>query len=253
MPRPSTVAVSRNRPHLSIVLPAHNEAERITPTLEAFATYVGTTGEVIVVVNGCSDNTLEVVRRVEHRFHGRIVVINITEAIGKGGAVRTGFANARGRLIGFVDADGATTTDEFDRLRQRLANHDGIIASRWMSGSKVFNRTSVLRRMASRVFVILTRLLFGLPYHDTQCGAKLFTRQLVDTVLPYLRQRDMSFDVELLVFARRLGFDVIEAPTVWTDYASATFTSPRRFIRASLGMLYSLIALKRRTFRKATV
>ncbi len=244
---------TKRTPELSIVLPAHNEARRITPTLKAYADYVGDRGQIIVVVNGCTDDTLAVVQQLQLDYPRRIVVVNIPEAIGKGGAIRTGFANARGQVIGFVDADGATTVKDFDRLRRALDGHDGVIASRWMLGSRVYNRTSVLRRIASKAFVLLTRILFGLPYHDTQCGAKLFTAKLVTTVQPHLRHRDMTFDVELLVLARRFGFDVIEQPTVWTDYASATFTSPTGFIRASLAMLLSLLKLKLRIMRTPVV
>lgn len=246
-----TAGTPPESPRLSIVLPAHNEEHRIAPTLRAYAEHFQGAAELIVVVNGSTDQTAEVVDRIRSAFPEAIRSIVVVEAIGKGGAIQRGWREARGSVLGFVDADGATTPLEFDRLVGRLDGHDGVIASRWMRGATVYHRTSLLRKLASQGFIAVTHLLFRLPYHDTQCGAKLFRRSVVTRLLPHMRNRDMTFDVELLVLARRLGYDVIEVPTVWTDQSSSVLLgTPWRLMRTSFSMLKSLIRLALR-FRAA--
>lgn len=239
-------------PEVSIVIPAHNEEQRIGSTLSSYCQQFGGRNEIIVVLNGCSDHTLDVVRSVSQRHPGVVSIVDIKTAIGKGGAVHEGFRRASGSYIGFVDADGSTPPEEFQRLTGMVTSHDGVIGSRWMAGAQVFNRTSMVRKFMSRAFVVLTRLLFNLPYHDTQCGAKVFKRKVITTVLPYLKVRDMVFDVELLLLTRYFGFRIREVPTVWTDQSSSVFLgSITAIVRTSTIMLRSLLGLYLRVTRRS--
>ncbi len=234
-------------PELTIVIPAHNEAGRIGPTLRRYSSYFGRRAEMVIVLNGCTDGTLDAVKAVAAASPATIRSINIAEPIGKGGAVARGFAEARAPTVGFVDADGATTPEEYDRLASLVSKYDGVIGSRWIRGATVYNRTSLLRKIVSYGFVLLTRVLFHLPYQDTQCGVKIFKRTIVERIVPKLRNRDMTFDVELLVLARSLGFTIHEEPTVWTDQSSSFLLgSPSRIVRTSITMLRSLLNLYRR-------
>ncbi|MBI4093012.1 MAG: glycosyltransferase [Candidatus Kerfeldbacteria bacterium] len=237
-------------PELSIVVPAHNEEHRIAPTLRTYANHFAKRSEILVVLNGCTDRTLDVVAATSREFPV-IRAINIPEAVGKGGAVREGFRQSRGRLVGFVDADGATTPAEFARLIAMMDGADGLIASRWIDGAKVYHRTSVIRAMASRGFITLTRWLFKLPYHDTQCGAKIFTARFVREVLPRMRINDLTFDVELLLLGRSARFKIREVPTEWYDRSSPVLLgTPGRVFRTSLSMFMSLLSLYRRAVRE---
>lgn len=239
------------KPKLTIVLPAHNEEQRIGPTLEKYAQHFSHDTELLVVLNGCRDRTIDVVKKASLDFPGIISIIDIPEAIGKGGAIREGFLRARGDLVGFVDADAATTPEEYERIVRSLDGYDGVVPSRWMRTSTVYNRTSSLRKIAGIGFRTITRFLFKLPYSDTQCGAKVFTRPLVEKVAPKLENRDMTFDVELLVLARSLGFRMREIPTVWTDKSGPVlYGTPSRFLKTSFTMLLSLLRLRRRAARE---
>lgn len=231
-------------PALTIVIPAYNEAERIAPTLEAYAEEFGQRAELLVVLNGCTDRTASVVAGVQQRYPEVIRLVDIPEPIGKGGAVKRGMLMAAGQAIGFVDADGATRPQEFRRLSEKLRQADGVIASRWLPGSEVYNRSSLLRRVASRTFRLITKTMFHLPYADTQCGAKIFRRKVIETVAAKLQITNMAFDVELLMRARAAGFRVIEEPTVWTDYRTV-LSSPTKFVTTSLSVFRSLLLLQR--------
>jgi glycosyltransferase involved in cell wall biosynthesis len=137
--------------------------------------------------------------------------------LGKGGGVIAGIAAARAPLVGFFDADGSTTISEMMRLFSCLADNDGAIGSRWVAGSTLTIRQGILRRLESRSFNLLIRCLFGLHFHDTQCGAKVFKKTALDRILPAMISRGFEFDVELLWRLRRAGCRVVEIPIEWQN------------------------------------
>ena len=138
---------------LSIVIPAHNEEHRLPPMLEAYAKYFdekyGDEAELIVVPNFCSDRTAEVARGIGLRYP-QVRVVEEPKRVGKGGAVLIGAQSAEGDLIGFADADGATSPEAFDDLVQKISLDGCIIASRWMKGSDVSPKQPLSRRVASQ-------------------------------------------------------------------------------------------------------
>jgi glycosyltransferase involved in cell wall biosynthesis len=228
---------------LSIVIPAHNEEHRLPPMLEAYAEYFaekyGNEAELIVVPNFCSDRTAEVARSIGARYP-QIRVFEESKHVGKGGAVMLGAKNAAGGLVGFVDADGATPPEAFDDLVQKIGSNGCIIASRWMKGADVSPKQPLSRRVASRCFNGLVRVLFGLKLTDTQCGAKLFRREVILPVMRNLGVTNWAFDVDMLFQTKRLGASICEIPTVWHDVAG----SKLEVGRASLNMFVALVRLR---------
>ena len=111
----------------------------------------------------------------------------------------------------------STKPEEFYELYKKIDNYDGIIASRWMKESVVSPKQPLIRRIASRVFNILIRTLFGLKLKDTQCGAKMFKRQALIKVIHRMVTTRWAFDVDLLYQLKRNGFIIKEIPTVWSD------------------------------------
>jgi glycosyltransferase involved in cell wall biosynthesis len=228
---------------LSVVVPAHNEEERLEPMLRAYASALGPDAEVIVVVNGSTDDTVGVARRVA-ADHATIQVLDIPERIGKGGAVRTGFARARGTIVGFADADMATPPAEFLQLVEAAERSDGAIASRWAPGARIYGRTW-LRTAASRMFALLVRAMFGLPFADTQCGAKVFHRRFLPGYLAASNVNDLAFDVELLLLLSRAGARLTEVPTTWTAVpGSSSLGSPAGLARHGWRMVRTLLRLR---------
>ena len=211
--------------------------------LEAYLPYFtsryGAEAEFIVVINGSTDKTDQVVGEYAAR-HSCLRVIVEPLPVGKGGAVILGLKAALGDLIGFVDADGATPPAAFDDLVSKIGGSGGIIASRWIKGAQVSPRQPFDRRMASRFFNLLTRVMFGLKLNDTQCGAKLMTRQAVLDVLPHLGTTRWAFDVDLLFQLRRAGYAIREIPTAWHDVEG----SKVQIGRASMEMILALTRLR---------
>lgn len=228
---------------LSIIVPAHNEEHRIRPFLDAYTDYFikkyADEMEFIIVVNGSSDGTEDIVREYAERFP-QIQLLVEPARIGKGAAVGMGFRRATGERIGFVDADGATPPAAYQDLVEKIGDAGMIVASRWVKGSDVSPRQPLARRCASRVFNALVRLLFRLRISDTQCGAKLMKREVLDDILPHLGMTQWAFDVDVLFQARRAGHLILEVPTIWHDVEGSRL----QVVRASKDMFLAICRLR---------
>jgi glycosyltransferase involved in cell wall biosynthesis len=201
---------------VDIVIPAFNEESRIDRTLRAYrATVVEPQARFLVALDCCTDGTAKVV--CSHAEVDPRVELHEFPKLGKGGVIMEAFRRCTGDIVGFVDADGATPPAEFLRLVEVTSGADGAIASRAHPAAVLPAPRPPGRQLASWAFARLTRLLFGLPYRDTQCGAKVVRRQVIERVLPLLSSRDFLFDVDLLVTAERLGYRIVEVPTVWLE------------------------------------
>jgi len=198
-----------------VVVPAKNEAARIGPALEAYLVEAALRPQMgakfLVVLNGCTDRTQDVVETLTRR-HRNLNWVRYDDPIGKGGAVLAGFREPSDEpWLAFVDADGATPPADLFRLLERAQGFNAAIAVRDMSSRPLG------RRIPSFIFNLWVRFLFWLPFADTQCGAKVFCRHLIAAILPRMRLSGMAFDVELLVRARALGAKFHQEPIAWSD------------------------------------
>ena len=231
-------------PSLLLLIPAYNEERRIEPVLRDYAqffkkNYSGKF-QIVVVLNGCTDNTIGVIRRMAAEFL-LIRALEFKEPIGKGGALIEGLKLASyGDLIGYVDADGATTPAAFLDLVRHLGDAGCVVGSRWLPDSVIHQSQTGDRRFASRVFHAIVQLLFRLDIHDTQCGAKVIRREVVEKIHPYLHVADMAFDINLLVAIKHAGYGIREVPTEWTDKAGSKVT----LVRSSLTMFLSVVRIR---------
>lgn len=149
------------------------------------------------------------------------------------------FRRCDAELVGFVDADCATPPAELARMTHVAGQTDGVIASRRLPASVTPSARGAARSLTSTGFAWGVRTLFRLPYADTQCGAKVIHRRVAERVVPLMSSRDFLFDVDLLVLARALGFEVVEVPTVWIDQSG----SKLRATSDSLRMMASALRL----------
>lgn len=228
-------------------MPAYNEEFRISKTLEAYCSFYykkyKNDVEILVIVNGSSDNTFQLVSEFTRKYK-IIKAYEYKEKIGKGGAIIEGFKKANGLLMGYVDADMATSPEAFYDLISRIKNYDGIIASRWIKNAVINKKQPIKRLIASRVFNILVRVLFRLGFNDTQCGAKLFKKHAIDSIKNDLGITQYSFDIDLLYKLKMKGYKVTETPTVWHDQEDSKLvlkkTIPNMFFSVlRLRLIYS--------------
>jgi len=198
-------------PSLSIVLPCLDEAERLPGTLAAYLAHFPpdrSEVELIVVDDGSTDGTTVIADQIA-AADPRVRVVRTTRNHGKGYAVRLGIQAALGEVVVFTDADGSYGPEQLERVVAALERAPVAIGARL--GSQA-GAGPPLRRLASRVFNQVMRLLLGLPFHDTQCGLKGFRRGAAEAVFRRARVDGFAFDAEALWIARRLGVEVAEVP-----------------------------------------
>ena len=214
---------------LSLVIPAYNEEDRIDATLSNYSNHFEDQ-EIIVVCDG-SDNTQNIVRDLS-KEHVNIKLLNFEKRLGKGGGVIEGFKAAKRDWIGFVDADESVEPDEVKKMFDLLSDYDGVIASRKLKESKILVKQPLKRQIASKAFNILIRIIFGLNFKDTQCGAKVFRKEAIKNVLAELNTKGFEFDVELLWRLKNKGYKVMEFPITWKHSDISCFSlseAPKMF------------------------
>jgi dolichyl-phosphate beta-glucosyltransferase len=217
-------------PTYSIVLPAYNERERIAGSLDrilAYATRRGWNAEVIVVNDGSSDGTAEIVREYG-RKHPALRLLENPGNRGKGYGVRNGMLHARGDILLFSDADLSSPIEEADKLFAAIAKGaDVAIGSRWLDRRLQIRKQPLHRQLFGRIFNLALRLILSLQFQDTQCGFKAFTRHSAEAIFPLQKIERWGFDPELLYLARRFGFTVSEVPVAWS-HREGTRINPLR-------------------------
>lgn len=236
-----------SEPSLLLLIPAYNEEARIGPVLREFGDYYRANYpgrfELVVVLNGCRDNTQAVVDEVA-RDYPFIRSLNFPAPIGKGGALIEGLKLApTADLVGYVDADGATSPRAFHELAKRCRGKiDCVIGSRWLADSVLHQSQTWVRRAFSRCFHLIVEALFWMGFQDTQCPAKVARRAAIEAIHAQLLIADLAFDVNLLYVLRRAGFNVIEVATEWTDQVGSKVT--QSLLRSSLVMFLSVVRLR---------
>jgi dolichyl-phosphate beta-glucosyltransferase len=205
---------------LSIVVPAYNEERRLPPTLINMIDFFDRmpfSYEVIVVDDGSSDGTADIVRKFE-RVREQVRLIQLPKNYGKGHAVRLGVLNSRGKRVLFADADGATPIEEFLRLNEALNKGAPIaIGSRALASTDTKVSTSIHRRLLGRLFNRCVNTVLVPSIADTQCGFKMFTRPVATFLFRNQRSDGFSFDVELLYVAKKSEIPVTEVPINWNN------------------------------------
>jgi glycosyltransferase involved in cell wall biosynthesis len=233
-------------PSLLLLIPAYNEEARIEPVLREYADFFGRSYsgqfQLVVVLNGCRDDTLGAVQSAARDFPA-IRWLDFPSPIGKGGALIEGLKLAfHADQIGYVDADGATGPAAVLKLLPLLAEADCVVGSRWLPGSVLLKAQPTFRRFISRCFHSVVEALFWMHIKDTQCPCKVMRREAVVRIQEDLHIADLAFDVNLLVAMKRHGCRVIEAPVEWTDKVGSKVTSS--LFRSSMTMLMSVIRLR---------
>lgn len=233
-------------PDISIVIPAFNEETRIGPTLTDYVEYFrenySNAFEIIVVLNGCSDDTKTIVEQIGHGFSD-VHVLEFKQRLGKGGAIWKGFQAARGRSILFVDADNMVGPSQADRLIGSLASHHVAIADRFSQDDSDGGQ-SLGRKIVSTLGRLWIRIVLGLRYSDTQCGAKALRAEAWELIATHIRETGWAFDLDLLSNAKVLGLTVGEVPVLWRHVADG---SKVRMITAIPEVLVATLRIRYRS------
>ncbi len=224
----------------SLVIPAYNESQRISATLDKVLAYLAQQhwqAEVVVVNDGSRDDTAAIIRS----YVLRNPVVRLVENPGnrgKGYSVRHGMQEARGEVLLFSDADLSSPIHEAPKLFAALAaGADVAIGSRWARRELQTERQPLYRQLFGRVFNLLLRLILGLRFKDTQCGFKAFTRRAAQEIFSRQQIERWGFDPELLFLAKKLGFTVAEVPVEWAHDERSKISPLKDGVRMFLEML----------------
>lgn len=231
------------QPFLSIVIPAHNEAERLPHTLEQVFAFLPTQpwpAEVLVVENGSSDDTLAIARSFAAR-HPNLRVLQV-ETRGKGLAVRAGMLAAQGQYRFMCDADLSMPIEQVTRfLPPQIPSEVGVAyGSREAPGSVRYDEPA-FRHWGGRLINLLVRLLVLPGIQDTQCGFKCFRADVAEAVFRRQMLTGIAFDVEILYIAQHLGYTLREIPIDWYFDANSRI----RLWDDTLAMLRDLLHIRR--------
>jgi dolichyl-phosphate beta-glucosyltransferase len=227
----------------SFVIPAYNESARIRPTLDELLRYVreqSRDAEILVVNDGSSDETAEIVRDYG-KLHPQVRLVENPGNRGKGFSVRNGMLHARGDICLFTDADLSSPMTEahklFDAINQGA---DIAIGSRWLRAELQTERQPLYRQLFGRIFNLALRILLGLQFADTQCGFKAFRREAAQLIFPLQKIERWGFDPEILFLARRAGLRVKEVPVLWA-HSEGTRLHP---FRDGMRMFWELLRIR---------
>jgi glycosyltransferase involved in cell wall biosynthesis len=200
----------------------------------------GWSAEVIVVNDGSTDETAALVKEFARHSPEVRLLENPTNR-GKGYSVRSGILHALGDVVMFTDADLSSPIEEAQRLFDAIAaGADIAIGSRWLATSRQTHRQPLYRQIFGRVFNALTRAIMRLPFADTQCGFKAFTRSAAQTVFQLQTIERWGFDPEILFIALKRGYHIQEVPVSWAHDARSRIS----YLRDGLQMLKELAIVR---------
>ena len=232
-----------NTIHLSVVIPAYNEAERIGLTLKKIHEYLLTKDyryEIIVVDDGSTDDTRRVVRKTAQEIPFVRLLENGANR-GKGYSVRAGVLDSHGKIILFSDADLSTPIQEVSYLEYWLNNgYDIAIGSRALPGSEILVRQPRHREGMGKIFNRLVQLLTVSGIRDTQCGFKLFKKEVAKVLFAKQTVWGFGFDVEILFMASKSGYRIKEVPIKWIN----SLDSRVHIVKDSFSMLVDLVRIR---------
>ena len=212
------------QPHVSFVLPAYNEEDRLPQSLETVIAFLAEqpfSSEIVIADDGSRDRTADIVRErissgLPEQVDLRLVQHHPNE--GKGSAIRMGILAACGRFIFFMDADLATPPTESLPLLKELEGGAAVVAGSRIQpdGSDMRASQPTQRRMVGRIFTIMRKAMRVLAdIDDTQCPLKGFEYDAAHSIFEQQQLSGWIFDAEVLQIARSLGFRIVMVPVRW--------------------------------------
>lgn len=224
------------KPFLSIIIPAYNEAERLPRTLLDIDARLGGAKfsyEILVVNDGSRDATADIVRKMMKTVKNLNLVDNI-ENQGKGGVVRQGMLLARGKYRVFTDADNSTSIDHFHAMLPHFeAGYDVVVGSRAIRGSVLEPPQPFHRQLLGKMSNLIIQAVNVPGIWDTQCGFKAFTAPAAEAIFNITKITGWGFDIEILALARAMGYQVKELPVHWVNDA-ASHVKPSAYLKTFL-------------------
>jgi len=231
---------------ISLVIPSFNEAKRLPEFLRTVTSYCNESSrkyEIIVIDDGSSDNTSEVAKSCLS-IYPDTHVIRIDKNRGKGHAVKIGFFSSRGNICVFMDADGSVSPQEIEKNLHYIegGGYDIFIGSRVCTNEHQVLRVSLIRKVIGSIFNFLVQQFLFKNFKDTQCGFKMFKKEIVERLFSKMHVERFGFDVEILYLANKMGYRIKEGPVSWHHVKGSKIN----FITDSVSMFANIFQARTR-------
>lgn len=231
---------------LSVIFPVKNQSEKLIKNINSkalpFFDSLGITYDFLIVADASDEKNLTLLKDAIKKMPAQVHLADYEDHPGKGHNVKKGFLTANGDYLLFMDADFATDLNVLKEMLKDINKYDGFIASRHLSNSFIVNPQPLRRRFIGFCSRSLIHLKFLLPYKDTQCGFKMFRRDIAFEMAKRQIIDGFAFDVEYLYFCKLNGFKVKEYPCRWFDDEDSSISSP---MKASLQFMKEMRKIKR--------
>lgn len=228
---------------VSVVVPAYNESKRLPRFLSSLISYCHNSSlryEIIVVDDGSTDDTYQVALQYQSEYP-YLYVLKLDNNQGKGYAVKRGLFKSKGKICLFMDADGSTAPDEIERnLHFFDEGCDILIGSRVIKSHQQTVKEKFYRKIIGKVFNFLVHVFLFKNIEDTQCGFKMFRKEIVRPLFSRIHIKGFGFDIELLFLAYKMGYKIKEVPVNW----QAARGSKINLMMDSLGMLINILQVR---------
>lgn len=227
--------------YFSVIIPAYNEEKRLPGTLSAISGYLSKQSyqsEIIVVDGGSTDRTAEIVREQMAKI-SNLKLLEAQNSGGKGGAVKAGMLDAKGRFRLFTDADNSTSIEQIEKMWPEFERgYDVVIGSRDIRGAVLDPPQPWLRSvLLGEGFKLYRKIVVGLwGIEDTQCGFKCLTGAAAEKIFSKAKIKGFAFDPEVLILAKRAGYKIKEAPIYWKNDPNSK-VSPVNVIKMAVDLL----------------
>jgi dolichyl-phosphate beta-glucosyltransferase len=230
---------------ISVVIPAYNEAKRLPETLHAVEDYFDTRGlsrEILIVDDGSQDDTVQICLNLRDKITGLHILRNGGRNRGKGFSVRHGILEASGPFVLMMDADQSSPIEELDKLLPPIRDSlsDIAIGSRALKESQIIVHQPLYREPLGFLYNDIIQLLVLKGIKDTQCGFKLFRREVARDIFSRSIVSGFAFDVEILFIARLLGYRITEIPIRWQNDPNTKV----KILRHGINMLADLFRIR---------
>ena len=225
---------------LSVIVPCYNEKDRFKNGLDHYLNYLNKqkyAWELILVNDGSSDSTLELMNKVSKK-NKKVKIVSYSENKGKGYAIVRGVKNARGKCILFSDLDHSvpikTVESFFDYFK---SGNVAVIGSRRVKGSKFIKRQPALREFLGRGFTFLVRIFVDWQIKDSTCGFKAFESKVAKKIFKKITIYDWAFDAEILFICKKNNIKYIQAPVAWEDKRGSKVSPIKDVFNSLLGLI----------------
>lgn len=237
---------------ISIVIPVYKKSDVVQKSIKDISSVLNTLNvdyELIAVVDGSPDDSFSKLMQIIDQVP-QLKIVNLSENLGKGGAVRVGFSQAQGDYIGMIDCGLDINPLSLVRFIEtfRLQEVPVLIASKYHSNSIYYS--NLRRRLFSGFFIVLRKFLFNLNVADTQTGLKFFRKDVIKALLPFLKEDKWLWDIEILALCQELNIEPIKELPVLLNMNTHEQSESTR-IKSIVTMFFNLIGMSFRIGRLA--